>query len=138
MGPTNFVKVTMYPFENHSKSLSSDPTVLHQCLSNQFVDNNILSDFVDGSVYRNCVKSGDLNSRYLSLILYEDAFEVANPLGSAKVKHNVMGFYYILGNIESHNRSAINHIQLVMLAMEADLNKVGQPMFRRVVDDLRS
>ena len=49
-----------------------------------------------------------------------------------------MGFYYVPGNLESHNRSAVNHIQLVMLAMEADLNKVGQRMFRRVVDDLRS
>jgi hypothetical protein len=46
-----------------------------------------------------------------------------------------MGFYYILGNLESHNRSVVNHIQFVMLAMEA---KVGQRMFRRVVDDLRS
>ena len=49
-----------------------------------------------------------------------------------------MGFYYVPGNLESHNRSAVNHIQLVMLAMEADLSKLDQRMFRKVVDDLRS
>jgi len=125
------------PVKKSLEALLSDDTVLKQCLSTQFVDKNVPSDFMDGSVYKNCANRDNAETKCLSLILYEDAFEVANPLGSAKIKHKVNGFYFVLGNLQSHNRSAVDHIQLVMLAMEVDLVKVGQRMFRRLVDDLQ-
>jgi hypothetical protein len=75
-----------------------------------------------------------MQKKCLSLILYQDSFEVANLLGSAKQKYKLMGFYNVLGNLESHNRSAVDHIQIVMLARETDLGKVGQRMFWQLVD----
>lgn len=120
------------PIKKSLETLLADDTVLRQCLSSQFSDSSVLSDFTDGSVYKECVKGGDQLKKCLSLILYQDSFEVANPLGSAKRKYKVLGFYFTLGNLESHNRSAINHIQLVMLATEVYLVKVGQRVFRRL------
>ena len=100
--------------------------MLQQCLSSRFEDNNIFSDFTDGSVYKKCVAGGEAHKKCLSLILYQDAFEIANPLGSAKRKYKVLGFYFVLGNLESYNRSVVDHIQLVMLMLEVDIEKVGQ------------
>lgn len=138
MVATSPVTVFYVPVRKSLEALLSDHAVLQQCLSTHFADVNILSDFIDGSVYKSCASSGDTQKKFLSLILYQDAFEVANPLGSAKHKYKVMGFYFVLGNLEAHNRSAVDHIQLVMLAMDVDLGKVGQRMFRRLVDDLKA
>ena len=126
------------PIKKSLEALLADDTVLLQCLASQFSDSNVMSDFTDGSVYKECEKGGDQLKKCLSLILYQDSFEVANPLGSAKRKYKLLGFYFTLGNLESHNRSAIDHIQLVLLATEVDLVRVGQRVFRRLVDDLKS
>jgi len=42
------------PIKKSIEALLSDNTVLQQCLSSQFVENNVLSDINDGSVYTNC------------------------------------------------------------------------------------
>ena len=126
------------PIRKSLEALLADDTVLQQCLGTHFSDSNVMSDFTDGSVYKECVKGGDQLKKCLSLVLYQDSFEVANPLGSAKRKHKLLGFYFTLGNLESHNRSSIDQIQLVLLATEVDLITVGQRAFRRLVDDLKS
>jgi hypothetical protein len=71
-----------------------------------------------------------------SLILYQDAFEIANPLGSAETKYKILGFFYF-EHLESHNRSAIDHMQLLMLATEVKLENIGKQVFRRLADNLR-
>lgn len=81
------------PVKKSLQALLNDDSVLKQCLDTQFVDNNVLSDFTDGSVYKKCTESGGRHPRFLSLILYQDSFKIANPLGSAKQKYKVMGFY---------------------------------------------
>jgi hypothetical protein len=125
------------PVKKSLQALLSDTSVLYQCTNSRFACGDILSDFTDGSVYKNCVASVGAPDKCLSLILYQDSFEIANPLGSAKTRYKVLGFYYVLGNLESSNRSATDHIQLVLLALETDVAKVGQRIFRRLVDDLK-
>jgi hypothetical protein len=78
----------------------------------------------------------DESRKYLSLILYQDSFEIVNPLGSAKKKHKILGFYYVLGNLETHNRASIDHVQLVMIALESDVTRIGHRIFSRLVNDL--
>lgn len=53
---------------------------------------DLLTDFTDGSIYTG-------NGKILHLILYQDAFETVNPLGSAKKIHKLLGFYFTLGNL---------------------------------------
>ena len=65
------------------------------------------------------------------------SFEVANPIGSAKCKYKILGFYVALGNLQLHDRSAIDHIQLVMLGLERDIIKNTHRVFKRLVQDLK-
>lgn len=64
----------------------------------------------------------------LGLILYQDAFEVVNPLGSGKRKHKVLAVYATLANILPHNRSNIDHMQLVLLCKEQDFKYFGREL----------
>lgn len=126
------------PVKKSLQALLSDSSVLHQCLTTRFENSNILADFADGSVYKKCATAVNAPNKCLPLILFQDSFQVANPLGSAKKKFKIMGFYFVLGSLKAHNRSATDHIQLLMLALENDVFKVGQRIFQRLIDDLRS
>lgn len=74
-----------------------------------------------GSVF----KSNDLFREpelRIQLILYQDAFEIVNPLGSAKKTHKMVGVYFTLGNFEPFYRSCFDNIQLLLLCYERDFN----------------
>lgn len=74
----------------------------------------------------------------IKVLLFQDAFEVVNPLGSAKKKHKVLAMYATLGNIHPENRSKIHPFQLVLLVREIDLKYFGQNIvFRALVYDLK-
>jgi hypothetical protein len=74
----------------------------------------------------------------IKVLLFQDALEVVNPLGSAKKKHKVLAMYATLGNIHPENRSKIHPMQLVLLVREIDLKYFGQNIvFRALVDDLK-
>jgi hypothetical protein len=60
------------------------------------------------------------------------------PSWIGQKKFKVLGFYFVLGSLKAYNRSATDHIQLLMVALENDVFKVGQRIFRRLIDDLRS
>lgn len=74
----------------------------------------------------------------MSVILYLDAFEVTNPLGSGKKKHKIMAMYMTLGEILPHNRSTVDPAQLVLLCREQDFKCFGQDkIFSRLIADLK-
>ena len=97
---------------------------------------NFFCDISDGSVFQN----NELFSRIpgsLQIILYQDGFEIVNPLGSAKCKHKLLGVYFTLGNIYPYNRSKVDTLQLVLLCREADLKYFGpEKIFKPLVLDL--
>lgn len=49
-----------------------------------------------------------------------DAFEVVNPLGSGKKKHEVQAVYFTVTNIPLHNISSVDQMELVMLYSDQD------------------
>ena len=80
------------------QELLKDPSVKAQFNNpNCLRSDNVLRDSTDGSVARK-------NLLFSELILYQDSFEVVNPLGSAKQKHTILAVYVILGNIYPQNR----------------------------------
>ena len=87
------------------------------------VDGEMLRDVHDGYVF----KSNTLfqQQKALQILLYEDSFEVANPLGSAQTKHKVIAVYLTLANFKAHLLSSIDHIQLVLLCRESIAKEVG-------------
>lgn len=73
----------------------------------------------------------------LKVMLFQDAFEVANPLGSAKTKHKVLAVYFTLGNFHPHQRSTVDQIQLALLCVEKDCKYFGMDkIFNKLVSDL--
>ncbi|XP_064455219.1 uncharacterized protein LOC135366447 isoform X1 [Ornithodoros turicata] len=94
------------------------------------------ADFTDGSLFK---ASGACSSKSdLHLMFYQDAFEVVNPIGSAKQKHKVLGVYFTLGNLKQHNRSKVDQLQLALFCTEKNLKKFGQEkVFGRLVTDLK-
>lgn len=75
----------------------------------------------------------------LKLILYQDAFEVVNPLGSAKKKkHKLQGVYFTLANFDPCYRSAIEDLQLLLLCREVDLKYFGHDkLLSAMLSDLK-
>lgn len=74
----------------------------------------------------------------LSIILYQDAFEIVNPLGSGKKKHKILGVYFSLGEVQPHNRSSVDPMQLVLLCRENDFKTFGQEkVFSSIITDLK-
>jgi hypothetical protein len=96
-----------------------------------------LCDITDRKVFKsNRLFQEDPNS--LKLILYQDAFEVCNPLGSSKKKHKVLAVYLTLGDFRPHLRSNIDHTLLVLLCTETDMKYFGQDaIFGPLIKDLK-
>lgn len=141
LGKDNFHNDAIYhyvPILETIKSLLSDPSVYNKIFkSNKPSENNIYRNHTDGKVFRNnpFFISGQGN---LQLILYQDSFEICNPLGSSKLKHKILALYMTIGNIADYNKSKIDNIQLVFLCKEKHVKFFGiDKIFSEVVKDLQ-
>ena len=77
------------------------------------------------------------NHNALQILLFQDACEISNPLGSAKKKHKLLAVYYTLGNLDPRCRSQIDPIQLVLLCKESHLKKYGhERIFGPLLEDI--
>jgi hypothetical protein len=129
------------PIKDTLKALLADKSVYQQCFNTPTVPSQeppqLYRDFTDGSIFR----ENELFQRLqdsLKIILYQDAFEIVNPLGSARKKHKIVGVYYTLGNLYPHHRSTIDQIQLVCVCRESDLDFFGADrLYRRLIKDLK-
>lgn len=98
---------------------------------------DVLSDISDGQIFEN--KDFFVqNPSCLKLVLYQDAFEVVNPLGSAKTKHKVLAVYVSVANLPLHVRSDTDHMSLVLLCREKDFKEFGHAkVFSEFLGDLK-
>lgn len=100
-------------------------------------NNDIYRDITDGAVFKNN-NFFKTNPDALRLILYADAFETCNPLGSAKKKHKLLAVYMMLGNVQPYARSKIDQFQLVLLCKEKHVSSFGiNKIFELVIHDLK-
>nr|XP_055062822.1 uncharacterized protein LOC129445851 isoform X2 [Misgurnus anguillicaudatus] len=108
--------------------------------SQQFGDPDVevFTDLYDGQNFK-CHKFFNENPKSLKLILYQDSFEIVNPLGSAKKKHKVLAVYLSLANLPIHLRSNTDNMFLVLLCVEDDLKRFGvAKVFSELLADLKS
>lgn len=54
----------------------------------------------------------------MQIILYQDAFELVNPSGSAKGNQKLIGVYFTLANFYHQNQSSVEHLQLALLCKQ--------------------
>ena len=135
------------PIKDSLKALFEDASVKaaynemqqkHSLQNSAGYNSFVLDDIADGRVFVNN-QFFTQNPGALRLILYQDAFEVANPLGSGKKKHKILAVYFSLANFPPHYRSTIDQIQLILLCCESDFKHFGQrAIFGELIKDLRS
>lgn len=100
-------------------------------------DSQEFGDINDGQTFKSN-KFFIENPGCLKIILYQDAFEIANPLGSAKKKHKVLAVYLSLANFPAHVRSNTDLMSLVLLCGEKDLKEFGcSKLFSEMLEDLK-
>lgn len=99
---------------------------------------DVFQDVWDGTnIKENLLLKAEESS--LGLILYQDAFEVVNPLGSGKKKHKILAVYLMLADILPQNRSSTDHMQLVLLCKDQDFKYFGQDLVMGpLVKDLKN
>lgn len=140
LGYNDMNKMVFYHYIPILKSLSAflqNESVLQQLNKNLSVKQGLLLDHKNGCTFQNHPfwKSQKLA---LQIILYQDSFEVVNPLGAAKNKHKMLAVYFSLGNLHVYNRSKVDALQLVLLCREKDYKTFGQTaVFSPLIRDLK-
>lgn len=74
----------------------------------------------------------------LGIILYQDTFEICNPLGSARGKYKIIRIYMTLANLFPWKRCQIDQIQLVGLCFEHHVKNFGfDTILESLINDLK-
>jgi len=96
-----------------------------------------LTSFTSGDAFHSMtlhIKDG----RILLIHLYNDEFEVVNPIGAARGKHKLNATYFTLGNLPNRFRSSLQHIHLVNLVKHKAVKAEGySSVFSPLVQDLQ-
>ncbi|XP_030842614.1 uncharacterized protein LOC105437795 isoform X1 [Strongylocentrotus purpuratus] len=125
------------PIRETVESFFQDPSVEKQYKMKQNAPSEIYEDFHCGEIFKEHELFGK-DPEAVPIILYQDAFEVVNPLGSAKNKHKILAVYATFGNLLPQNRTKIEAMQLVLLCKEKDFKYFGMDVvFLRLVSDLQ-
>lgn len=97
---------------------------------------DVLTDFKDG---KNFISNPLFQESpgAIQIILFQDAFELVNPLGSAKKKHKILAVYFTICNLPAVYRSSIAQMQLVLLCKEIDFKQfAANTVFRKLMQEL--
>ncbi|XP_049517976.1 uncharacterized protein LOC125943242 [Dermacentor silvarum] len=88
-------------------------------------------DLISGQVFKQSQENE------IQVVLYQDEFEIANPLGSARGNFKLLGVYMTLGNLPLHCRLQTASMQLVMLCRQRHVKEfsLGQ-VLRPLTEDL--
>ncbi|RXN31607.1 sterile alpha motif domain-containing 3-like protein [Labeo rohita] len=125
-----------YIVEKGQKPLAYVPilSMLQKLLNNTDVLNRAMSEKVSvAQEYRSYVDGQYFNENSfltrdeftIALGLYIDDFEIANPLGTSKLKHKMCAVYWVIANIPAKYRSTLNSIQLALLCNTSTVKKCG-------------
>ena len=113
------------PISEVLRKYCSHEDVWNQILSeNNDGDEQLLSDYRDGFYFKEHLIFRK-HPGALRLHLYEDEFEIVNPLGSKRTKYKLCAFYYTIGNLSGKYRSQLKHIHLALLARYSHVKQFG-------------
>lgn len=72
----------------------------------------------DGDVYNKCEF---FQNNDFVIQVFQDEFEVCNPLGSKVSLQKLCGFYFTINNLPIHMNASLNNIHLLALAHAQDI-----------------
>lgn len=115
-------------------------TFLDKSVQNELIEfpklneKGVLSDFMDGSAYKNN-NFFQNNPNALKILMYQDSFEIVNPIGAAKKKHKILAVYMNIGNLPDYLLTHTSTIKLVALCKEVDFDH--KKVYGKIVEDLK-
>lgn len=124
------------PVSETLKALLEDPAVRQECAkSHSHAASTVLSEAMELFKSINVfIEPGST----LELILYQEAFEVVNPLGPARRKLKIVGVYVTLYNFESFHHSCVDNLHHVILCSEKDFKHFAyDKLYAKMLSGLR-
>lgn len=140
-GETEFDEINtkgiLFPLKFQFQKYYEKDDMLDQTLKlydNLISDDNFLSNFIQGSLWKDKLKSLQ-NKIVLPYFIYIDDFEINNPLGSNANYQSISALYYSFPL--SKNNSKLSEIFLAALINAKDLKKFGNDScFKNLVVEL--
>lgn len=124
--------VVYVPIQSMLTKLLNKSEILDKAMAENLHASNEFTSYADGEHFKeNTLLSGDEFT--IALILYVDDFEVANPLGTSKLKHKMCAVYWTIANLPAKYRSTLNCIQLGLLCNTTTIKQCG---YRKVLEPL--
>lgn len=124
------------PIKQTLGALLSNPDVLERLsFGVEPSKDGVYREFTNGQVIQGRTFSRE---KVVQVVLYQDAFQIANPLGSARGRFSMLAVYFTLGNLQYHLRTLADPQQLVLLCHETDFKCFGgNKLFDRLISDLQ-
>lgn len=134
------------PPSHHLQQYLKNPKLKNNLLRNNMQESanighhyeKVYSDIKDGKLYldNDYYKN---NKEALSIILFQDAFTAACPLGSAANKYKFVATYMTMADFSPECRMNANNIKLVSLVPADDLKEVGrEKVYDVIVKDIKN
>lgn len=106
------------------QKIFSHTDILDKIKETKVAQNGVYVSHQDGLYFKeNTFLSSD--EFKITLILYIDDLEIANPLGTSRKIHKICSVYWMLADLPSKYRSALHVIQLAALCKVADIQTFG-------------
>lgn len=130
--------IAYVPIQHMLQKLLNKTDILEKAMSVKVHVAHGYSSYADGEHFKeNCLLSQDEFT--VALILYLDDCEVANPLGTSKLKHKMCAVYWVIANIPAKYRPTLNSIQLALLCNTSIVKKCGyDKVLQPLIHDLFS
>ncbi|XP_034239526.1 uncharacterized protein LOC117644297 [Thrips palmi] len=97
-------------------------------------ENGLLKDFTDGEAFKQNTFFQE-NPDAIPLIIYQDGFELSNPIGPAKhLEHQLEGIYMAFGNLPSKIRFEKDSIQLIALCKKNEFSR--KEVYAQITEDI--
>ena len=96
-------------------------------------EKDVLQTYREGSYYKTC--EGKEDCLDIELLLYNDDFETANPLGSKKGKHKLLGIYATVASLPKKYQAKLENVLLVVLAKSSLVSKYGVNVVLQLISD---
>lgn len=106
------------------QNILNKPDVLQKAMSKEVHVSQEYRSYKDGQYFKeNTLLATEEFT--IALGLYVDDYEVANPIGSSKLKHKMCAVYWVIANIPPKFRSGLNMINLAMLCNTTTVKQCG-------------
>ena len=127
------------PIVQTFKNLIQDQTfigMMNNATAMSNYESQVLRDCKDGLAFKNNTFFKKNPDAY-ACIMYSDAVELVNPLGSGKGKHKIVQIFWTLADIPRSQRSQIDRIQLALVVKEKVMRKYGEQLiYENLIKDL--